>query len=106
MAKKPRDSKPVIMERGHHTVERTNVQHYQYILDSEMTITAIEKYLRKYFHNTNQVNTFASDNSLTIPTVSNKKDRFRNVAIEVWQQRRLDRGKERYPYPELIDSNA
>jgi hypothetical protein len=99
---------PEVQSRGfQQQAKRSIAEHYLALRDSDMSITAIAKYLKKHFSTVNQLNNFASDNNLTVPTISKKtKDtNHRNVAIEVWQQRRIQEGKGRYPYADLIDSD-
>lgn len=87
--------------------QRSSIEHFEACRDSDMTITGIAKYLKRQFESTSKLNTFVATNRLVVPQISKKsKDTiYRNVAIEIWQLRRIADGKGRYPYASLIDED-
>ena len=89
-----------ILSRGH--PQRTHQQHYDFLIGTKMTIKGIKKYLVSQIHNPNLAD-FQTTVGLSVPTSGGNL--ARRLAVEIWQQRRISRGRGRYhwkidPYKE------
>jgi hypothetical protein len=84
-----------MLSREHSPLNLTNVQYYENMLESESTITGLTKYLKKNLTR-EELTTFVNENHLTVTIGA--EDPFRDVALEVWQQRRLAHGKDRFVF--------